>query len=134
MKRLPFVLVFVFVCTLVSCLRPAHGQGYSSRYRSLGRPTFSPWLDLYRRDPGPVGPYLSNVRPRQELYRTLQGQEAGLRRQTAGLQRQETGILSLQRRVTQLERGGVMAPTGTGSVFMNYSHYYQFRTPFSRRR
>ena len=134
MKRLPFVLVFVLVCALVSCLRPAHGQGYSSRYSSLSRPTLSPWLNLYRRDPGPVGPYLSYVRPEQELRRTLQGQEAGLRRQSAGLQRQETGVLSLQRRVTQLERGGVMAPTGTGSVFMNYSHYYQFRTPFSRRR
>ena len=139
MKRLPFVLMFVLVCTLASYLRPAHGQGYSSRFSSsrfssLARPTISPWLNLYRRDPGPLGGYLSEVRPRQELRGLLQQQELNMRRQATALQQQQTGILSLQRRVTGLERGGVMAPTGTGSVFMNYPHFYHFPTPFSRRR
>jgi len=98
---------------LVICPRVATGQ---ERYRPA-RPTLSPWLGLGFQDPGPLGPYLSYVRPELELRETLRQQDARLRRQGTGLQ-------GLQGEVSRLAEPAAVRPTGTGSVFMNYSHFY----------
>jgi hypothetical protein len=80
-------------------------------------PTFSPWFGLYQRNGGPLDNYHTFVRPKIELANTLQGQQAAIQRNTAG-------INSLGQDVQQLQEPGTVRPTGTGSVFMNYSHYY----------
>ena len=113
MRQTVWLLTLSLAWGLVFCPRSAIGQG---RYRPA-RPTFSPWLGLGYEDPGPLGPYLSHVRPEIELRETLRGQDARLRLQGAGLQ-------GLQSEVTRLGQPASVRPTGTGSVFMNYSHFY----------
>lgn len=117
MNRLQIPLAFLIVCILVFSVQTVHAQ---RPYRPT-RPTLSPYFDLYRRNPGPLGPYHSDFRPRQEFRRAVQ-------QQNAGLQRQNTNIRSLDRRMSLFERPpATVRPTGTGSVFMNYLHYYNLR-------
>jgi hypothetical protein len=72
---------------------------------------------MQRLDPGPLGPYLSYVRPEQKLRRTLTNQQNSINRQ-------EGELRSLRNRATAMEARGSMAPTGVSSTFMFYSHYY----------
>jgi len=118
MNRLQIPLASLIACILLLSVEPADAQ----RPRNIPRrPTLSRYFDLYRRDPGPLGPYHSDFRPRQEFRRAVQ-------QQNAGLQRQRANIRSLDRRMTLFERPpATVRPTGTGSVFMNYSHYYNLR-------
>ena len=82
-------------------------------------PALSPWLNMYRSDPGPVGPYLSYVRPEQRLRQTLVDQQNRINQQAVELQ-------AVRQRATALESRGALTPTGVSSTFMNYSHYYSF--------
>jgi hypothetical protein len=103
----------------VACLVLGSIQAAQAQYPS---PALSPWLNLGRRDPGPVGPYLSYVRPQQRLERTLSGQ-------SASLQQQQASIQTLRTDLSQMQWAPARA-TGTGSVFMNHSHFYPgFSTP-----
>ena len=90
------------------------------------KPTFSPYLDLFRNDPGPLPNYNQFVRPKQELFRTLREQHSQLERQRASLG-------SLQERVTTMERQSQAGATGIGAGFMNYSHFYPARQSQSPR-
>jgi hypothetical protein len=82
------------------------------------RPTMSPWFSLYRKDGGPLDNYHTFVRPQLELNDTLQQQQMAIQRNSVGLD-------TLDQQVGQFkEQGRVVRPTGTASVFMNYSHYY----------
>jgi len=93
--------------------RPALAQ---SRYQTP-TPRVSPWLNLFQREPGPLGSYLSNVRPQMQLNDTL-GQYGNQ------LRAQGTGLRSLADRMNQPGEQGLVRPTGTGSVFKDYLHYY----------
>jgi len=84
---------------------------------SLYRPTLSPWFGLYQRNGGPIDNYHMFVRPQMDLQNTIQQQQNAIQRNAAG-------INSLGQDVTQMQEHGTMKPTGTGSGFMNYSHYY----------
>jgi len=88
------------------------------------RPTFSPWFGLYQRNGGPLDNYHTFVRPRMSLNNSLM-------RQQADIQRNYLGISSLNRNVDQIREGEVR-PTGTGSVYFNYSHYYPMNGQGSR--
>ena len=131
------LLTVLATCVVVCSARLADAQARSrpsTRTPAVRRPTVSPWLNLYRRDGGPLGGYLSDVRPRQELYRTLQRQSASIDRERVAGARREAGIQALQRQVLDLQRRSEALPTGIGSVFMDYSHYYPaLRTPVRRR-
>jgi hypothetical protein len=81
------------------------------------RPPFSPWFGLYQRNGGPLDNYHTFVQPRIELDNTLQ-------RQQAAIHRNYEGVASLGREFSQIGEQGQVHPTGTGSVFMDYSHYY----------
>ena len=114
MNRSPFLLALLVGCGLLWPAAPAEAQ------RPLpirDRPTFSPWLNLYRDDPGPVGPYLSNVRPEQRLLGRLSQQRTGLARQRAAVQ-------SLRTELSQPGPRTGIAPTGVSATFMNYSHFF----------
>jgi hypothetical protein len=120
MNRLQIPLAFLIVCILFCSARPVRAQ----RPRTpLSRPTLSPYFELFRGSDsgGPLGPYHSDFRPRRRVRRAIEEGRAGLR---------HTGrtIRSLDRRMSLAERPPEMVrPTGTSSVFMNYSHYYQLR-------
>lgn len=73
----------------------------------------SPWMNIFQRQPGPLDNYHSYVRPEFQLRNTLGLQNAALQQQAAGLQA-----------VGQNQQAGQIAATGTGSVYMNLSHYY----------
>ncbi len=96
----------------MACAQSAQSGLYQPAY-----PTLSPWLNLYQRNTGPLDPYHMYVRPEMQLRDTL-------RRQDTRIQQQGVGIGRLKGQVSELEKGGPLRPTGTGSVFMDYSHYY----------
>lgn len=89
----------------------ASGQGY----QPPAGPTISRYLDYFN---APVSPLLENyhtyVRPRADLRRNLN--ELG-----AAVQQQDNRLNQLG---NDLANPRAAAPTGTGSTFMNYSHYY----------
>ena len=92
----------------------------SSRAQVLApgnRPVFSPWFGLYQRNSGPLDNYHTFVQPQIRLENTLQ-------RQHIAIQRTNEGVASLGRELSQFGEQGPVHPTGTGSVFMDYSHYY----------
>ena len=82
-------------------------------------PTISPWLNMFRRDPGPLDNYHTFVQPRIQAQQTLRQQEAAI-------QRNQAAIGSVNEQLTQIEaqRETSIRPTGSASTFMNYSHYY----------
>jgi hypothetical protein len=81
------------------------------------RPTLSPWFGLYQRNSGPLDNYHMIVRPQIAVNDAIQRQQADIQRNTAGI-----NYLGGEMMRPQVQ--GLMAPTGTASVFMNYSHYY----------
>jgi hypothetical protein len=116
MRLLPICLAGLILSVAVSVGERAEAQypGYRPP-----KPTLSPYFDLYRREAGPLGPYLSDFRPRQEARQAI-------RQQAYGLQEQRSTIGSLDQRMSLFERAPQgIRPTGTASVFMNYSHYYR---------
>jgi hypothetical protein len=73
-------------------------------------------LDYFRQDVGVLDNYNTFVAPRRQLDRNLQS-----------LQAQENyNARRTQQEISQI-RQSTVAPTGVGSTFMNYSHYYNNR-------
>ena len=126
MNRIRVSVAILIGCVFLSSVGTARAQRQRSRPT---RPAISDYFNLYRGEPGPLGPYHSDFRPRQQVRRNLQ-------KQAFRLQQQNTQIRALDQRMS-LSGGsrGVMRPTGTGSMFMNYSHYYQmgYRSSGGRR-
>jgi hypothetical protein len=76
----------------------------------------SPWMNMWQRKPGPLDNYHQYVQPDMRLQSTLSQQHNALSRNTAGIQ-----VLGEQ---MGKNREILVQPTGTGSVFMQYSHYF----------
>lgn len=119
MKRnlIVHLLACLLVCSsmagIVSAQFPYKSQG------SVYTPSKSPlpiYLQYFRTDVGVTDPYNNFVRPREELRRTLQAQQTRINY----LQAEQQTMLQNQR------QGGVtsIAPTGSGSQYFNYLHYY----------
>ena len=122
------LLATVTVLALVAAATPAQAQyrgkalgSKSSSYQSiLNRPVISPYLNLLRPNAGPLPNYHTWVRPQ------LEQQEFN--------DQQTRQVQSLQRQVMSNRMGGDrntgssgLRPTGHGSTFMNYSHFYPGR-------
>jgi hypothetical protein len=65
--------------------------------------------------------------------------QSTLREQDTLLQEQGVGLRGLTGQVNQIENRDILRPTGAGSVFMDYSHYYDMgsagaRAPMPTRR
>ena len=101
----------------------SRGQGYPAvgrpGYYQPARPTLSPYLDYFRRDTGATNPYYTFIQP----YRQL----------SSALNQQGAAISNLSRQLNQATASEGIVPTGTGSVFMNYSHYYPMAQGARRR-
>lgn len=117
--------VLIVVAALALCAgvlaSPASAQ---RRYRSPSGPTITPYLDYFRRDNGVLrDPYNAWVRPRRIVRDEIYQQRQSL--YTLG-----RGLRDVNRDVNQMQslRASGASPTGTGSSFMNYSHYYQMRS------
>ncbi len=129
MSRIQLAATLLIAGLLFSWGRPVQAQGYVPQ-----RPVFSPYLNLYNRDSGILNNYFTYVRPRQQLQTALERQQANIQRQRASIQQHNQAIRGLQYQVSELNRRTGVRPTGTGSWFNNYSHYYQFPTVGGRRR
>ena len=93
----------------------ANAQSPPERYQP-SRPTVSPYLNLFRNNNGPLPNYYSLVRPQLQ-------QIDNQRRQQAINTQQQTQIQNLNRGLLQISSPQI-APTGGGSTFRNYSHFY----------
>ena len=127
MKRSLLILGLLIGCVVLSEAQSACAQG-GGRQRpypfSPARPVTSPYFSFFRRDGGPLGPYHSYVLPQTRLRDTLSAQSRGIYQAGAG-------IRYLSGEVGRLDRASAENPvTGTGSVFMNHSHYYAPTTLF----
>ncbi|MEO8165213.1 MAG: hypothetical protein ABI619_07430 [Betaproteobacteria bacterium] len=111
------LLAFLCCATFASSLVAQGGRRYEPR-----TPTFSPYLDYFRRDVGALDVYNSIVRPNQQLRSTLA--------------RQQSGLLQERQRIEQLQirADSEITPTGIGSHFMDFSHYYPRQQAPARRR
>ena len=123
MNRIGQLLTLAAVGAILCVARPVQAQR-PWPYRP-SRPTISPYMNLYRANPGPVDNYHLYVRPQQRLLSTLQQQNQALYQQSAGLQ-------ALRQEVTGVGRQRIATPTGIGAGFMNYSHYYPGLAPVAQ--
>jgi len=84
------------------------------------RPTFSPYLDLFRTNPGQILPsYQTYVVPQIEARRFKQQQESHIRRLDTGL-----------RQVEQVK----VVPTGVASEFRNSNRFFRTAPTYFRTR
>jgi hypothetical protein len=107
--------------TVLLLLAPSASWGQApvapppGRYQP-SRPTISPYLNLLRRNEGPLPNYHSLVRPQLQQLDTNRRQQA--------INAQNQGELqNLNRQVLTISESPA-ASTGTGAVYRNYSHYY----------
>jgi hypothetical protein len=82
-----------------------------------GSGPISPWMNMFQRHPGPLDNYHSFVQPNLELQKTLT-------QQNAAIQGQQSQLQHLGQRMSEGQQEVAIPPTGTGSVFMDYSHFY----------
>ena len=127
MKRSQVILTLVIASAVFLTAFPASAQGRRpySPYQPA-RPTISPWFNLYRQDGGVLDNYHTFVRPEIQLRNTLRQQEYNISRQGMDIQ-------AMRQNMSGVTRTLGMRPTGAGSRFMDYSHYYQFQRTMSRR-
>jgi hypothetical protein len=116
---LAFCVCFV-LCDSANAQQLRRGAPY--RYVPPGGPTMPSGLNYFRQDTGLLDPYNAFVAPQRNLNQQL-----------GTLYDQQQLDASNIRRL-QNPREVNVAPTGTGAVFMNYSHYYRIQPPAARAR
>ena len=123
MKRSQVILTLVIAAAALLTALPASAQYPSGRrpYSPFqpARPTISPWFNLYNQEGGALDNYHTFVRPEMRLRNTLRQQQYDINRQGMDIQ-------SMRRNMSGVNRTLGMRPTGSGSMFMNYSHYYNY--------
>jgi hypothetical protein len=91
------------------------------------RPTISTNMEYLRKSTGPMGTYLSDVRPAIQLNDTLARQQSMMRQQ-------QTAISTIEQSVPVSSFAPQPIPrTGSGGAFMDYSHFYPRVAAPSRR-
>jgi hypothetical protein len=81
------------------------------------RGPISPWMNLWQRQPGPFDNYHSYVKPELQLQDQMTQQNKSLMQNAQGLK-------SLGQQFASSQKEAQVSPTGTNSVFMEFSHYY----------
>jgi hypothetical protein len=108
------ILLPVFVIAVMAS-QQALAQVPPIRYQP-SRPTISPYLNLLRQYTGPLPNYHSLVRPQIQQLNNNQQQQYQLQQQRTAIQTNNQQLLRIGE--------AAAAPTGSGAVFRNYSHYY----------
>lgn len=117
-NKLRDLSVIAAMAILMAVSSNALAQKPLRRYRPPAGPTITPYLNYSRADLSTLpDPYNSFVVPQQRLQRDLY----------ETTRRQENQFRTLENQLDQVKNSTV-PPTGVGSTFMNYSHYYQNRS------
>ncbi len=87
--------------------------------RSRGRPTVSPYLNLFRADGTSALNYYNLVRPQVDQYRGQQMQSYEI-----GRLEQQIGVLEANAAAGGRRSASPVRATGHPSAFFNYSHYF----------
>ena len=111
-----FLHTGLLILTVLTSLPTIASAQDVPRY-SPQRPTISPYLNLTRNGRGSLPNYYSLVRPQLN-------QQSFDRQAAATARSQALAIQSLK----SVPLTQVSGPTGTGSVYQNYSHFYPART------
>jgi hypothetical protein len=74
-------------------------------------------MNIFQRKPGPLDNYHSYVQPDLQLQRAMV-------QQNDATMQNARGIHFLGQQMENAQRESQIPPTGMGSVFMQYSHYY----------
>ena len=110
-NRKLFLLSLLFVSAVWTPMAFAQPGYYPSRG------PISPWMNMWQRQPGPLDNYHSYVQPQLQLQNQITQQNRSLMQNAQGLE-------SLSQQVNNNQKESQVHPTGTGSVFMDFSHYY----------
>jgi hypothetical protein len=97
----------------ISLAPPALGQGL---YTPPAGSPFSPYLELYRPNPGLLNQYYQFMVPRVQLRETLSQQQASLNSLQSQIQSVKTQLGPVPT--------AVIGPTGVRGGYMSYSHFY----------
>ena len=84
------------------------------------RSPISPWMNIFQRKPAPLDNYHSYVQPDLQLQRAMLQQNDATMLNARGVQ-------FLGQQMEDAQRESQVRPTGMGSVFMEYSHYYPMK-------
>lgn len=125
MFRTPLLVALISMGVVATAASDAWAQRTG---RSISRPSLSPYSNMFRAEAGMMDPYLTLIRPylqQSSPERTVHRQAApGPTMSNPGMSAES--LRARQRAALQQQAGGI-APTGTGSVYMNMGHYYQSR-------
>ena len=140
MSRIGFVYAVLAIAALIGGPGAAEAQrpsSNSSSYRPQrrsssyqpGRPTLSPYLQLFRSDPGQILPsYQTFVQPRVEARKRRRVQDRNVQDLRQGLQQVQ--------QVQQFQHTSGSIQSGIGSGFRTHSQHFRSHSQFfgSRRR
>ncbi len=114
------ISLFIVLGTLAAAglVRTAAAQAPPPSHYSPpnGRPTVSPYLNLFRGNSGPVPNYQTLVRPQLNQLETNRMLRLDVERNAGHIQQVEQNVATL--------RDPKIAPTGAGGSFYSYSHFY----------
>lgn len=88
-------------------------------WRSRGRPTVSPYLNLSRGDGSSALNYYNLVRPQVDQYHGQQAQASEI-----GRLEQQIGVLEATNAARGRRQSAPVRATGHPATFFNYSHYF----------
>jgi hypothetical protein len=118
MSAIRLLAITVTACLLSLTAQTSRAQSlYPSSHYQPVYPTLSPWFQMYTSNTGALDNYHTYVRPEMLLRDRLQ-------RQNTINAMNDARIANLRADLNGLSTEAAVRPTGTNSVFMDYSHYY----------
>jgi hypothetical protein len=120
MRRLPSCWAALALVVVLGGAGVANAQAVGAD--AVRRPAISPWLSLYQKNGGPLDNYHMFVRPRFQVLNNFQ-------QQSDAIQRNDANIAATDRQMSSYQQRLGVRPTGSGSTFMYYSHYYPTSGP-----
>ncbi|MHB0956057.1 MAG: hypothetical protein ACYC0X_06710 [Pirellulaceae bacterium] len=123
MSRSRIILAVISACLVVTASSEVWAQRSN---RSISRPTLSPYLQQYRYDLGLTDPYTNFMRPTAPQYQNqrMRRESTSSSDRTDYPPRTPETMRARGQNLPQ-PQGIQIAPTGTGSGFMNYGHFYR---------
>ena len=128
MSSIRFLVLCGVVCLAVSVSSSVNAQPPTAKRYVPSRPTFSPYLDYFRRDVGMLNPFHAFQTRTIRQNQMIQQQRDQMARDQHQLRRQRQELTRVQGEVRRFRETGA-GPTGRAATFMSYSHYFGAQKP-----